>query len=125
MDRKSFISFLYKVGNTSIETNNISISATNNALLLITAAGQITGALMPTDNNPRTKPDAIDTLFGEVVKVCSNDADDDVLLGYSNFVVDRAFQDALSHRFSFAAFSSRASNPANTNSRIISDCVRS
>ena len=80
MDRKSFISFLYKVGNTSIETNNISISATNNALLLITAAGQITGTLMPTDNNPRTKPDAIDTLFGEVVKVCSNDADDDVLL---------------------------------------------
>lgn len=80
MDRKSLISFLYKVGNTSLETNNISISATNNALILITAAGQITGTPLRVDNNPNAKPDAIDTLFHEVVKACSDGANDDVLL---------------------------------------------
>lgn len=46
MNKKDLISLVHHAGNMSIETSSGSISSVNNLLILVTAAGQITGTLL-------------------------------------------------------------------------------
>ena len=57
MDKKSLLSFIHYVGNSSVQGKNFSIESKNNSLILITAAGQITGTFYwnPTLQIPKSK----------------------------------------------------------------------
>lgn len=55
MNKKALILFLHKAGNISLKSEDISISATNNMLVLITAAGQITGTPLLKADDPDAK----------------------------------------------------------------------
>lgn len=63
MDKKSLLSFIHYVGNSSVQEKNFSIESKNNSLILITAAGQITGTFLLESNSSDSKEQMTDNFF--------------------------------------------------------------
>ena len=63
MDKKSLLSFIHYVGNSSVQGKNFSIESKNNSLILITAAGQITGTFLLESNSSDSKEQMTDNFF--------------------------------------------------------------
>lgn len=98
MNKKALISFLHKVGNTSFKSEDISISATNDMLILITAAGQITGTPLLKADNPDAKQTITDGIFLETAKTYSNETKEDSFLLLKNAVLQTS-SGAVSYRY--------------------------
>lgn len=81
MDKKALISTIHSIANMSLGNEEVSITATNKLLVLITAAGQITGTpLQMSDelqksDNPNPERYVADTIFSTASKVIAEQGD--------------------------------------------------
>lgn len=80
MDKKALISAIHRVTNTSLGNEKFSISGTNDLLVLITAAGQITGTPLQVIDESSPKAYISDKLFSTVANFFAEKEDDSFLL---------------------------------------------
>lgn len=77
MNKKMLISLVHHAGNMSLETSSGSISSVNNLLILVTAAGQITGTLLQKENDSDPKEQIADAIFLSAANTLANHAGED------------------------------------------------
>lgn len=63
MNKKAFIELLHHSGNLQIDIHNASFSADNDLIVLVTAAGQISGTILKNDSSDATEERITDNLF--------------------------------------------------------------
>lgn len=98
MNKKALISIIHHAGNMSIDTGTVSINATNNLLILITAAGQITGTLLREESEANLEERVADTIFLNVANAVAEHADEDSFILLKDAVLKTASCD-ITYRY--------------------------
>ena len=101
MNKKFLIYLIHRAANLKMDTEDVSIALDNQSLVLLTAAGQITGTPLEKDTlkSEAIKEQVLDTLFLESGNVYSSEYNEDDFILLKNVTLITSSGNQLSYGY--------------------------